>query len=72
MQWKVYINRPRDLDELKENIFQEFCILTPDNLRRIVDTIVQRMLLCLNNNGAWISEGYYIQIKAPKLSFACI
>ena len=48
---KFYINRTRDLDKLKDNIIQEICNLTPDILTKVTKTVVQRMCLCLNNNG---------------------
>ena len=44
MRWKIYINRSRDLDELKENTLHEIVNL------KVMETVIQRMRLYLNNN----------------------
>ena len=40
------INRPRNLEQKKENIIQGIRNLTPDILRKIMETVSERMRLC--------------------------
>ena len=56
MQRKVYINTPRDFVELKENIIQEIRNLTPNIIRKIMETVVKRIRLYLNNNGKHLKD----------------
>ena len=55
-QWKVYINRLRHLNELKENTIQEIRNLTPDIIRKDLENAVQGTRLCLNNNGGHLED----------------
>ena len=63
---KVYINRPRDLDGLRENTIQEIRNLTHDSLIKVMETDVQGMCFCLSNSGGHLKDFMYIAIQTTR------
>lgn len=53
---KVYINKPRTLAQLKENIRAEIRALQPDTLTRVMENAIKRAQLCEAENGAHLRD----------------
>ena len=53
---KVYINRPRTLEDLKMNICQEIRNITPDILRKVMEFVTKRMGMCINTNSKHLNN----------------
>ena len=50
---------PNTLYELKNNISEEINRITPDILEKVMENIVRRLRLCLNNNGEHLMDIKY-------------
>lgn len=51
MKSTVYANRPRTLEQLKENISQQFQRVTERTLEKVQENSLRRFLLCKQNYG---------------------
>ncbi|KOC59803.1 hypothetical protein WH47_10771 [Habropoda laboriosa] len=48
---KVYVNKPRTIEQLKENIRAEIRELMPDTLTKVMANVLKRAQLCDTENG---------------------
>ena len=53
---KVYIEMPGSLQELKQNIIREINNISPETLRKVMDSTVARARHCLTNNGGHLKD----------------
>jgi len=53
---KVYINKPRTLEELKTNIQEQIALITPETLQKVMENSMQRAYSCLNCNGSHLQD----------------
>ncbi|KFM61439.1 hypothetical protein X975_20872, partial [Stegodyphus mimosarum] len=60
----VYSTKPRNIQELKENIRTEIRALEPDTLIRVMGNALERARACEAANGGWLMEtNYYSEAK---------
>jgi len=52
---KVYINKPRTLEELKTNIQEQIALITPETLQKVMENM-QRAYSCFNCNGSHLQD----------------
>ena len=53
---KVYVNKPRTIQELKANIQQKILSLQPPMLRIVMENSLERAQLCEAKNGGYIRD----------------
>ena len=53
---KVYINRPRSIEQLKDAIRHEIADIPNDMTRRVVQNFHERLQLCVVNNGSHLND----------------
>lgn len=53
---RVYINKPRTIQELKENIRAEIRRLGPETLRTVMENAVERACICEQENGSHLRD----------------
>lgn len=51
LKGKVYVNKPRTIEELKTNIRDEINNITPEVLRKVMENVLERAHLCEAENG---------------------
>jgi hypothetical protein len=55
LQRKVYLTKPRDIDELK-NAIKEEITATPDMVRKAISTLRDRLELCRRDGGTHLRD----------------
>jgi len=53
---RVYVNKPKTLQQLKENIRAEIRALGPDILTRVMENVLERAKLCEAENGGHLRD----------------
>jgi len=53
---RVYVNRPRTLQDLKTNIQEEIANITPAMLARVMTNARNRFTQCMENGGCHLSD----------------
>jgi hypothetical protein len=53
---KVYRNKPKNLDQLKCNITEEISAIPIDTLKKVMNTLPQKMESCIKANGSHLSD----------------
>ncbi len=53
---KVYINRPRSIEQLKDAIRQEITAIPHEMTRRVIDNFRERLRQCVDNNGSHLTD----------------
>ena len=53
---KVYTQRPRSVEELKDAIRHEIAAITPMMINRVIDNFHKRVNLCVNNHGKHLTD----------------
>ena len=53
---KVYTQRPRSVEELKDAIRHEIAAITPMMINRVIDNFHKRVNLCVNNHGRHLTD----------------
>ena len=51
LKYKVYLNNPKSIDELKTNIETEIKNITPKMLENVSNNMLKRVKLCIENGG---------------------
>ena len=51
LKGKVYINKPRTIEQLKSNIRDEINNITPEVLRKVMENVLERARICEAENG---------------------
>jgi hypothetical protein len=53
---QMYVNKPRTLEQLKENIRAEIRVLEPETLTNIMNNAIERARICEAANGAHLKD----------------
>ena len=53
---KVYISRPRSIEQLKDAIRQEITAISHEMARQVIDNFRERLRQCVNNNGSHLTD----------------
>ena len=53
---KVYTQRPRAVEELKDAIRHEIAAITPEMINRVIDHFHKRVNLCVDNHGKHLTD----------------
>lgn len=53
---RVYVNRPRTLQDLKTNIQEEIANITPATLTRVMTNARNRFTQCMENEGRHLTD----------------
>ena len=53
---KVYVNKPRTIQELKSNIRQEILSVPPQMLRSVMENSLKRAQVCEAENGGYLRD----------------
>ncbi|CAK9821562.1 hypothetical protein ANTRET_LOCUS270 [Anthophora retusa] len=53
---KMYANKPRSLDQLKENIRTEIRNIMPETLTNVMENVLKRVQLCEAKNGQHLCD----------------
>ena len=53
---KVYSNRPRSIEQLKDAIRQEITVIPHEMTRRVIDNFRGRLRQCVDNNGSHLAD----------------
>ena len=48
---RVYVNKPRTIPQLKNNIRNEIEVITPEILRKVMENVLERARMCEAENG---------------------
>ena len=52
----MYVNKPRTIQQLKDNIREEIQALEPDMLRSVMENAVERPRACQAENGGHLDD----------------
>lgn len=53
---RVYINKPKTLQQLKENIQEEIGNLSPEVLKKVMENAIERTRICSNSEGGHLTD----------------
>jgi len=53
---RVYVNKPQNIEELKQNIRTEIAQLEPETLRNVMQNVLKRAINCQREDGRHLKD----------------